>query len=446
MLCPENSHITCKYIKSHVKVLKDNEIYRIGDVIDFCDRNKGVFQELKNNDQYNGTLLKNYILQTKINRNMQLLYNLIKQKAQELNIELYDENYLVVHIRTGDDLNKRGLNNPKNFNFYVDNINEKGVGKTIIIVTAMHYGNKADSKIYKSQKWVYDPINLVTNIKLLRNLISKIKHKVIIVSNEDVDLDIINLSLAKNLLVCPDSGKFSKLVNELNKIHLDKKVTIKINNVNNVKYNLKYITSNAVVLIDTYDKYYNIFNVLNNENRSNPDIIKLISDSQYNNTILSEYLLKCNKKNNYKILYDIFLNKSKHIKMYNKNQVTLLICLGNDNTKNISNTEIYRYYYDRMIKKIDKTKTVNIIVLVYFDKKNNFNIININNALKYLYQMIFLNCQEINLVFVKDFDTEITKLIFSNNLIICDDSYDILKPIKKVNERHLLKTQKLRKR
>ena len=63
MLCPENSHITCKYIKSQVKVLKDNEIYRIGDVIDFCDRNKGVFQELKNNDQYNGTLLKNYILQ-----------------------------------------------------------------------------------------------------------------------------------------------------------------------------------------------------------------------------------------------------------------------------------------------------------------------------------------------------------------------------------------------
>jgi hypothetical protein len=106
-------------------------------------------------------------------------------------------------------------------------------------------------------------------------LISKIKHKVIIVSNEDVDLDIINLSLAKNLLICPDSGKFSKLVEHLNKIHLDKKVTIKIKNVNNVKYNLKYITSNAGVLID---KYYNIFNVLHNENRSDPDIIKLISD------------------------------------------------------------------------------------------------------------------------------------------------------------------------
>ena len=435
MLCPENSHVTCKYIKNQVKVLKDNEIYRIGDVIDFDNRNKGVFDELKNNDQYNGTLLKNYILNTKINRNMKLLYNLTKKKAQELNIELYDDNYLVVHIRTGDDLNKRGLNNSKNFNFYVNNINEKGAGKTIIIVTAMHYGNKADSKIYTSQKWVYDPINLVTNIKLLRNLISKIKHKVIIVSNEDVDLDIINLSLAKNLLICPDSGKFSKLVKHLNDIHLDIKISIKIKNNKNVKYNLKYILNNNYAIID---KYYNIFNVLNNENRSHPDIIKLISDNKYQNTILNAYVNKCNKKNNYKILYDIFLNKSKNIKLYNKNDTTLLICLGDDNSKNISDTEIYRYYSDILFNKKDKTKIVNIIILIQYDSKNNIKK-NILNDFKQLHYLVFLCGSEINLVFVKDFDTEITKLIFSNNLIICDDSYDILKPIKKVNERYLMK-------
>tara|TARA_B110000971_G_scaffold88096_3_gene90504 strand:- start:1603 stop:2874 length:1272 start_codon:yes stop_codon:yes gene_type:complete len=416
-------------------VLKDNEIYRIGDVIDFDNRNKGVFDELKNNDQYNGTLLKNYILNTKINRNMKLLYNLTKKKAQELNIELYDDNYLVVHIRTGDDLNKRGLNNSKNFNFYVNNINEKGAGKTIIIVTAMHYGNKADSKIYKCQKWVYDPINLVTNIKLLRNLISKIKHKVIIVSNEDVDLDIINLSLAKNLLICPDSGKFSKLVKHLNDIHLDIKISIKIKNNKNVKYNLKYILNNNYAIID---KYYNIFNVLNNENRSHPDIIKLISDNKYQNTILNAYVNKCNKKNNYKILYDIFLNKSKNIKLYNKNDTTLLICLGDDNSKNISDTEIYRYYSDILFNKKDKTKIVNIIILIQYDSKNNIKK-NILNDFKQLHYLVFLCGSEINLVFVKDFDTEITKLIFSNNLIICDDSYDILKPIKKVNERYLMK-------
>lgn len=435
MLCPENSHVTCKYIKNQVKVLKDNEIYRIGDVIDFDNRNKGVFDELKNNDQYNGTLLKNYILNTKINRNMKLLYNLTKKKAQELNIELYDDNYLVVHIRTGDDLNKRGLNNSKNFNFYVNNINEKGAGKTIIIVTAMHYGNKADSKIYTSQKWVYDPINLVTNIKLLRNLISKIEHKVIIVSNEDVDLDIINLSLAKNLLICPDSGKFSKLVKHLNDIHLDIKVSVKIKNNKNVKYNLKYILNNNYAIID---KYYNIFNVLNNENRSHPDIIKLISDNKYQNTILNAYVNKCNKKNNYKILYDIFLNKSKNIKLYNKNDTTLLICLGDDNSKNISDTEIYRYYSNILFNRKDKTKIVNIIILIQYDSKNNIKK-NILNDFKQLHYLIFLCGSEINLVFVKDFDTEITKLIFSNNLIICDDSYDILKPIKKVNERYLMK-------
>tara|TARA_B110000211_G_scaffold106850_1_gene124048 strand:+ start:2324 stop:3595 length:1272 start_codon:yes stop_codon:yes gene_type:complete len=416
-------------------VLKDNEIYRIGDVIDFDNRNKGVFDELKNNDQYNGTLLKNYILNTKINRNMKLLYNLTKKKAQELNIELYDDNYLVVHIRTGDDLNKRGLNNSKNFNFYVNNINEKGAGKTIIIVTAMHYGNKADSKIYTSQKWVYDPINLVTNIKLLRNLISKIEHKVIIVSNEDVDLDIINLSLAKNLLICPDSGKFSKLVKHLNDIHLDIKVSVKIKNNKNVKYNLKYILNNNYAIID---KYYNIFNVLNNENRSHPDIIKLISDNKYQNTILNAYVNKCNKKNNYKILYDIFLNKSKNIKLYNKNDTTLLICLGDDNSKNISDTEIYRYYSNILFNRKDKTKIVNIIILIQYDSKNNIKK-NILNDFKQLHYLIFLCGSEINLVFVKDFDTEITKLIFSNNLIICDDSYDILKPIKKVNERYLMK-------
>ena len=94
-----------------------------------------------------------------------------------------------------------------------------------------------------------------------------------------------------------------------------------------------------------------------------------------------------------------------------------------------------------------KNKNINIIVLIYYDDKNKINR-NIIKDFKQLHQMIFMSHSEINLVFVKDFDTEITKLIFSNNLIICDNSYDIMKPIKKVNERYLLKqkTQRSRKK
>jgi len=91
-----------------------------------------------------------------------------------------------------------------------------------------------------------------------------------------------------------------------------------------------------------------------------------------------------------------------------------------------------------LFNKKDKTKIVNIIILIQYDSKNNIKK-NILNDFKQLHYLIFLCGSEINLVFVTDFDTEITKLIFSNNLIICDDSYDILKPIKKVNERYLMK-------
>ena len=53
-------------------------------------------------------------------------------------IEPYDDDYLLVHIRTGDDINGRGLANKDNYNFYLSKIKELGKDKKIVLVTALH--------------------------------------------------------------------------------------------------------------------------------------------------------------------------------------------------------------------------------------------------------------------------------------------------------------------
>tara|TARA_Y100000389_G_C17456128_1_gene518289 strand:+ start:1243 stop:1491 length:249 start_codon:yes stop_codon:yes gene_type:complete len=50
---------THEKIKESIKLLKNNQIYRIGDVVNFKTNHK-VIQELLSNNIYNDTILKNY--------------------------------------------------------------------------------------------------------------------------------------------------------------------------------------------------------------------------------------------------------------------------------------------------------------------------------------------------------------------------------------------------
>lgn len=207
-----------KLINSLV-LLKNNEIYRVADILNVEYRESKFIKTLKKEDCWKNTIMRDYVEATQARNDFNLLYNIIVEKADEWMIEPYDDDYLLVHIRTGDDINERGLANKDNYNFYLSKIKELGKDKQIILVTALHYGHH-EKHIHA--KWVYKEENLHKNIDLLLKLIYEIPYPIEILSSEEVDFDLIYLSLAKNLLVSEHSGGFSNVVKQVNKIHISK--------------------------------------------------------------------------------------------------------------------------------------------------------------------------------------------------------------------------------
>lgn len=205
-----------KTVLGKIQVLKDNEVYRVADLLG-KDKSDKLVKELLSNSRYWATIMGEYFEMDYGKYNYDALYNIIKLYSESL--ELYNNDNVLVHVRTGDDYKVRGLANEENFNFYLEEINKYPLDKTIVIVTAMHYGHKRNSKLYKGKANIYNDESYYYNIELLDNLISRIEHKVEICSNENVDLDLCYLSLADNLIATPNAGGFAKVVLELNKIH-----------------------------------------------------------------------------------------------------------------------------------------------------------------------------------------------------------------------------------
>ena len=104
-----NSEYTLEYIEQQLTILKNNEVYRINDVCKFRD-NHFVCKKILSDDQYNGSILKKYLQGDHRNKH-QAMYNTMIQHINEHNIEKYDDNYLLVHIRAGDNYRKAGLGN-----------------------------------------------------------------------------------------------------------------------------------------------------------------------------------------------------------------------------------------------------------------------------------------------------------------------------------------------
>jgi hypothetical protein len=200
-------------IKSKIKILKGNEIYRVGDVKHFSDK-MPVVKEILTNKKYKDSILYDYFNQPlKGKRNFIRIF----QQKKGLIRPIYDDNYILVHIRTGDDLKFRGLTQ-KNQDILLNKIHKYSTDKKVIIVTAMHYGHKESSKFYKQSCYKYTDGNYEKNIKLINQFILKINNPVIdILSNENVDKDLLHLVHCENLVACEKSGKFANDIIKWNK-------------------------------------------------------------------------------------------------------------------------------------------------------------------------------------------------------------------------------------
>lgn len=219
----ENKKYTIDYLNSIVKVLENNEVYRISDVSRF-DINHKVCKEIMTNSCYDNTILREFLQKTNrltVNAKQDLLYNIMIQYKEKKKITGYDETYLVIHIRSGDNYERAGLGNPNHHKSLINTtktyISTNPTIKKIVIVTALHYGVSKNSKIYPNTKtYIFDEKSKQGNLAQLHNFIQQCPLDVEVVSNIDIDYDFCILCTAKHLLTIQGSG-FSNLSKTFNK-------------------------------------------------------------------------------------------------------------------------------------------------------------------------------------------------------------------------------------
>ena len=135
-----NNNWTIDFIKEKVKVLKDNHVYRIADVSSFSKSHKVVIEILKN-PKYRHSLLYQYHKE-----NEKDFFKVLFKNKNKI-IDYYNDDYILVHLRTGDDIKERGLE--KNSQLLLRELKNFSKSKTIIIVTAIHYGHhRTDHSLY----------------------------------------------------------------------------------------------------------------------------------------------------------------------------------------------------------------------------------------------------------------------------------------------------------
>lgn len=206
----ENKEIwTKEKIEKSIKVLKDNEIYRVADVKKF-KREHPVVKEILKKKIYKKSLLHQYF-----KKKHKDLYDTIVLNKDKMNLNYYNDDYVLIHLRTGDDLNDRGLTIP-NIIKILQQLRSYDISKKVIIVTAMHYGHhRFSNRFYPGKVWCYNDENYIKNIEMVEYFISKLNHKLdTILSHEKVDVDIMHLVFCKNLIYCDTCGNFAKCVGE----------------------------------------------------------------------------------------------------------------------------------------------------------------------------------------------------------------------------------------
>lgn len=235
--------LSYQFIYDKISIIKDNEIYRVNDVIKFSQYQKEsthpVCKIISNEDKYNTTILKKFLDYIKNEDNQTSKFKLLLTTAlicdKNIKTKVYDSENLLVHIRSGDNYLISGLGNENIYKLLINNIqaylSDHSQIKNIIIVTALHYGHKLNSKIYNSNLYCYSEKNHRKNINKMCEFVNTLKNiipkhvTITFQSSENIDIDFLILVKAKNLIT--SSGGFSKLVKIMNILYNNKNDIIK---------------------------------------------------------------------------------------------------------------------------------------------------------------------------------------------------------------------------
>ena len=222
-------------LEEKIVVLKNNEVYRFGDVLNGV---KKISDIIKWEKKYKDSILERWLNDVKYedilaSKNMNddkimLLYEKAAEYTERHNLNKYPSDSFAIHVRAGDDYMNRGLGNKKILRqLYLDIIeeNKKRPIKKIFLVTALHYGVAVDSSIYTDKRHIYkySEINKKLNFLAIQKFINSIDIPLQIISSENIDDDFCFLCTAERILTT--GGGFSKIIKKVNLLFKNRKLS-----------------------------------------------------------------------------------------------------------------------------------------------------------------------------------------------------------------------------
>lgn len=227
-----NIEFTKDYLKKNIVVLKNNEVYRVGDMFKLSTygkiSNHKICKYVYENQKYDNSLMKLFLqklIVPKLPNKHQIMLECVKYYKQNNDIPTYDDSILVVHLRSGDAYKTFGIGSNDIKNEIQKKIEEyiakyKTI-KKILIITALHYGHTNYPGLYCKNnvfptKYSYKLSNHNDNIDAIYNFILEQKLPVSLRSCESIDEDFTILCTCKYLISC--KGAFSQLIIKINSL------------------------------------------------------------------------------------------------------------------------------------------------------------------------------------------------------------------------------------
>ena len=215
---------------SNIQVIKSNPFYRMGDIVfhkgwppNFNEW-KFAQQKVVENDEFNGTILKEYIsqvpLEFKTHTRKRLsdkdigekFIHIIKKKIIENEYIIPDDDELVIHLRVGDTSHHDWFLKKPYLKLIKIMTNKYKINK-ISFVACFHFADVITET--KNHFFKFNNHVLSRNKHILNNFFySIIKNfpdiEMKVISREDVDSDFVYMCKSKHFI--PDEGGFSKLI------------------------------------------------------------------------------------------------------------------------------------------------------------------------------------------------------------------------------------------
>lgn len=206
-------------IKSGIKILKENKVYRVADLF-YMDGNRWQQDRdaILNNSEYKDTILFDYLMNMNHEQDFECFKTIALNHATKYKQKPEHED-LVLHLRLGDsfDINGRDkIDNRVNWSyhqykvFFRKNRDYLKTVENVKIVTAMNFGADELTGNYFYTKECYDE-----SMKFVDYILKRLKSlncNVQIISNENIDIDICYIMQSKHF--APGLSKFSTLLFE----------------------------------------------------------------------------------------------------------------------------------------------------------------------------------------------------------------------------------------